>query len=95
MTTPPIGIPGNIPIFGLPGLGSQKTGGGQRGTRQRTKSSFLPEYNPSLGSVLTGQKAKEVTQKEFKLLSKKKYSGFESRGLIKIIPNKKKVKKKK
>ena len=73
----------------------QKWGGGQRGTKQKTKSSFLPSYNPSLGSVLTGQKARQVTQKEFKLLSKKKYSGFESRGLIKIIPNKKKVKRKK
>jgi len=93
-TTPPIGIPGGVGLFVLPPLGSPKTGGGQRGTRQRTKSSFLPEYNPSLGSVLTGQKAKEVTQKEFKLLSKKKYSGFESRSPLQIV-NKKSSKKKK
>jgi len=95
ITTPSIGIPGTIPIFGLPGLGSPKTGGGQRGTKQRTKSSFLPKYNPSLGAVLTGKKAKEVTQKQYNLLSKKKYFGFESRGLLKIVSKKKKPKKKK
>ena len=72
----------------------QKWGGGQRGTKQKTKSSFLPSYNPSLGSVLTGQKARQVTQKEFKLLSKKKYSGFESRSPLQIV-NKKSSKKKK
>ncbi len=93
--TTPMVIPGAIGLFGLPNLGTIKTGGGQKGTRQKTKSSFLPEYNPSLGSVLTRQKTKEVTQKEFNLLSKKKYSGLRSRSLIKIIPKKKKVKKKK
>jgi len=93
VSTPTV-IPGVIIPFGM-GLGSPKTGGGQKGTKQKTKSSFLPEYNPSLGAILTRQKTKEVTQEQFKLLSKKKYSGLSSRSQIKIIPKKKKVKKSK
>jgi len=84
-----------VGVFGLPGLGSPKTGGGQKGTKQKTRSSFLPEYNPSLGSVLTKQKAKQVTQKQFDLLSKKKYSGLFGRSRLEIVSKKKKPKKKK
>ncbi len=91
----PVGVPGAFGLFGLPGLGSPKTGGGQKGTKQKTRSSFLPEYNPSLGSVLTKQKAKQVTQKQFDLLSKKKYSGLFGRSRLEIVSKKKKPKKKK
>ena len=88
-------VPDIVGVFGLPGLGSPKTGGGQKGTKQKTRSSFLPEYNPSLGSVLTKQKAKQVTQKQFDLLSKKKYSGLFGRSRLEIVSKKKKPKKKK
>ena len=93
---PYIAVPrGAEPFFGgIPGLGSIKTGGGQRGRPQKTKSSFLPKYNPSLGSILTRQKAKKVTKKEYDILSKKQYSGFEIRSPLQIVDKKIKGKKK-
>ena len=95
-TPSPTPLPDITGFFGLPGLGAPKTGGGQKGKQKKTSSSFFPTYNPSLGSVLSGQKARKITKEEAGLLSSIRYSGLESRPFLEIVSSKeKKIKKKK
>ena len=87
---PPIGA---LPF--LPFMGRVRVGGGKRGIGSVGKLVGKRTYSASLGSVLLGRKAKKVTRKEAKELSKRKYSGLEMRPMIEIVDEKGKKTKKK
>lgn len=76
------------PFFGLPSLGSPKTGGGEKGRPQSTGLFGQTRYNPSLGSVLLRTQKKKVSKEEYETLSKGKYSGLGLRPQLEIINEK-------
>jgi len=77
-----------IPI--IPFLGRIQTGGGQIGKKEKVLLFGSSEYNPSLGSILLNLKPKKVTKEEYKLLSKKKFSGLGLRPEIEVVNKKEK-----
>lgn len=75
-------VPFVLPSFSLGGIGIK-----------RKKSKKKPSYAASLGAAAYQVKPLKITKKQYEQLKKRTYSGFETRPVLEITDDQKKVKK--
>jgi len=76
-------IPPILPVFRLGGGKSTK---GKKSKKKKIRS--ISQYTASLGAAEFQRKRTKVTQKQLDKLSRRTYTGFETRGLLEVVSEK-------